>query len=599
MRIGVLFYLMLAFLSPLHAIDTDFYTYQPAPVEKESLLLSNETDLGASDKTTNIDVSETLPFFHQTTPIEEDYILSNYKLGNGSFAIVIMATHRITGEEVAVKVMTVTPKNYLTVNREALILRYLASAGNHEHLVHFRESYFYQPDKNAPKNGIMYLVMEKISGEDFFEYLVANPRMDHALATHLASQMASALRHLKKMGIAHRDLKPENMIYIPNERKIVIIDLGMGKFFNVTKTKRDTDCGSRHYAPPEIFLKGVPDLEKRDDFSAGVILYVMVTKQLPWPVPVPNDHPSYIRLLIEQIKKDNYMPIPLKKNDPSHNAFAKFIHSLLSYEENRPDLSEAGQQVLKPLKECSLQVIYQNHRTINLKAVKYILHYIAMGELGLDPQRAIRSILNGDFEFINIFYDFLAKQFPASPLLDVDFINDLKRKVPKDISRLQLVKFFIEKMDVSEERKTAALEKFVKQKSATLETFAKQKPATLPTSTAPGSRVSGSEIIFGRPRNLPDNGAPASGSLRDLFERRMTESGFDDIKLDKERLNTPRKQGKKHKKKNAKKPKAAAPKMDEQASISSTESTTSFKGLRRLLSFKRRDKYSVQDDQGN
>lgn len=401
------------------------------------------------------------PFFHRTDPIENTYEISATLLGKGSFGSVMAGRNKATGENVAIKIIEVNSKNYLKVNREPLLLRYLASAERkHDHLVQFKDSFF-KPDADKMDTGTLYLVMERVYGVDSFDFIVANSPMGADTVIHLVSQMTSALRHLKKMGIAHRDLKPENMRFVQEngDLRLKIFDFGMAKLFNLKAEKRDTDCGSPHYVPPEVFLDGVPKLEQRDSYSIGVIAYMMLTAKFPWLVYVDSERPEYGRLLVDAIRNNRFNHIKEDPENPRHNEVANFVHQLLAYEDKRPDPSVAGENLLDPMKTSSLQVVYPRVKELNLRAVKYLLAYIALEEFNVEPRFAIRSIFEGN-DFIVTFYEFLATQFPDSPVLDVEVVNEIAREAKEPPSRYLIVKFFIEKMDVSKKTQKAARRNF-------------------------------------------------------------------------------------------------------------------------------------------
>ena len=88
------------------------------------------------------------------------------------------------------------------------------------------------------------------------------------------------LEYLHENDVAHRDLKPEN-IFVCCDGKIKIGDFGLSNSL-VDGQPLLTSCGSPHYASPEI-VEGHPyDGKSIDIWSAGVILYTMVTGELPF-----------------------------------------------------------------------------------------------------------------------------------------------------------------------------------------------------------------------------------------------------------------------------------------------------------------------------
>lgn len=483
-----------------------------------------------------------IQFFHRTDPIEHDYALSRRELGKGnSSKQVILGINRHTGERVAIKEVAFDKTNYLRVNREPLLLRYLASAGKHDHIVGFVDSYVRW---NDDESGTIYLVMELIQGEDFLDYIQRKQKLSNEKAITLASQISSAIRHLQKMGIAHRDIKPDNMKITP-EGKIVILDLGMAKFFNRKKEWRDTDCGSPHYVPPEIYRDVIPDLAKRDAFSMGVTLYAMVTGRFPWYVPFSPISPIYRVRLQEEIASNRFMLIHADPGQPKQIALANYIHQLLNVETHRADPTTAGKNVLEPLKEASIQFLVPKRDVINLRAVKFILEYIKLKELAVSRRDAVRSIVESNFEFVNKFYTFLTQVLPPSPLLDIAFINDIKEKAGKNNpSRYSIVKFFVNRMDVTEMTKEAAITHFLKTKKKHQSSSQSEASSSSPIPAHKSShraQTGGSEIRIRKHNSDP---VAVGQEPSKKLVRHVTESKLIERKKRSERLKTPRKEKK-------------------------------------------------------
>jgi serine/threonine-protein kinase HSL1, negative regulator of Swe1 kinase len=108
----------------------------------------------------------------------------------------------------------------------------------------------------------------------------------------------SAIGYCHSLKICHRDLKPENILLTKND-EVKIADFGMAALHQSESHKLQTACGSPHYAAPEL-LKGKHYRgDKADVWSLGVILYAMLSAQLPF------DDPN-ISVQTERIKKGHY-----------------------------------------------------------------------------------------------------------------------------------------------------------------------------------------------------------------------------------------------------------------------------------------------------
>ena len=125
-----------------------------------------------------------------------------------------------------------------------------------------------------------YVVMEFCPNGELFSRIVASQRLPESEARTYFYHILSALAFIHKRKVAHRDLKPENIL-IDENGMAKVSDFGLSKFV-VGNGMTNTSCGSPCYAAPEV-LSGSPyDPIKADMWSCGVILYAMVTGNLPW-----------------------------------------------------------------------------------------------------------------------------------------------------------------------------------------------------------------------------------------------------------------------------------------------------------------------------
>ncbi len=148
---------------------------------------------------------------------------------------------------------------------------------------------------------IQYIVMEYIDGITLKEYIKTQGCVDWKEAVHFEAQILKALQHAHDKGIIHRDIKPQNIILLQNGN-IKVTDFGIARFARSdTRTMTEGAIGSVHYISPEQARGDVTD-EKADIYSAGVVLYEMITGK----VPFQGD--SAVSIAIMQLQKDAEMP---------------------------------------------------------------------------------------------------------------------------------------------------------------------------------------------------------------------------------------------------------------------------------------------------
>ena len=130
------------------------------------------------------------------------------------------------------------------------------------------------------ENDSYYLVMEYVDGETLKSLIRREAPLPPAKAIQLGRQIAEALEHAHENNIIHRDVKPHNIL-ITKGGRAKLTDFGIAQASASTITHTDTIVGSVHYISPEQ-AKGEPAGPKSDIYALGVVLYEMLTGQVPY-----------------------------------------------------------------------------------------------------------------------------------------------------------------------------------------------------------------------------------------------------------------------------------------------------------------------------
>lgn len=207
-----------------------------------------------------------------TTLKDMNQFIIGEKLGQGSFGMVRLAIHILSGEKVAIKILDRAKikekKDKIRIEREIEVLT---------KLIHPNIIRIYQVIQTKLSLNI---IQEYACGKDFMEYLVEKQKIDEQEACLYFQQIISALEYIHKQGIAHRDLKPENMI-LTKTNEIKVIDFGLSNTYKPGELL-STACGSPCYAAPEM-LEGKSYIGSLVDiWSAGIILYFMLCGHHPF-----------------------------------------------------------------------------------------------------------------------------------------------------------------------------------------------------------------------------------------------------------------------------------------------------------------------------
>uniref|UniRef100_A0A7S1I985 Protein kinase domain-containing protein n=1 Tax=Eutreptiella gymnastica TaxID=73025 RepID=A0A7S1I985_9EUGL len=231
-----------------------------------------------------------------------DYKLG-HELGSGTFAKVVEGTHKDTQQRVAVKIISKSKILGQTlekvVRREVDIMLKL----KHPNIVRLFE--VVQSSNN------IYMIMELVIGGDLFELVntarkTTNTGIPEDKSRNLFQQLICGLHVCHLQGIAHRDLKPENLL-VSSDGCLKIADFGLA---NIQKTNEylRTVCGTISFVAPEVLIEGSYDGFKSDIWSAGNVLFTMLSAQFAFPHPKQTE-------VVEAIKAVRYtMPPSIQPN---------------------------------------------------------------------------------------------------------------------------------------------------------------------------------------------------------------------------------------------------------------------------------------------
>ena len=156
---------------------------------------------------------------------------------------------------------------------------------------------------------IQYIVMEYIDGITLKEFIEKQGSLRWQDAIYFTIQILKGLQHAHDKGIVHRDVKPQNIMVLP-DGSIKVADFGIARFSrNEQRTITDKAIGSVHYISPEQ-ARGEKTDEKADIYSVGVMMYEMLTGQLPFEAE------SAVSVAIMQLQRDPKAPTEINPSIP-------------------------------------------------------------------------------------------------------------------------------------------------------------------------------------------------------------------------------------------------------------------------------------------
>lgn len=210
--------------------------------------------------------------------LKDSYDILN-KLGDGAFSSVYLAVHRLTGIQVAIKIIKKTSDDghgkskYSDVMREVTILKSL----NHPNIVKLFD--FFEDDSSY------YFVQELCEHGTVAQYIMEYGSSEGPEIKRIFLQLISAINYLHEVAnIIHCDIKAENVLLDYNNN-VKLADFGLA-YDQKNKDEENIDFskkikGSPAYIAPEVLLGGRNSIQS-DIWSSGVFLYFLLTGSLPF-----------------------------------------------------------------------------------------------------------------------------------------------------------------------------------------------------------------------------------------------------------------------------------------------------------------------------
>ena len=302
------------------------------------------------------------------TGIMDEYDILK-QLGKGGYGKVYRVKNKKTGEIRACKQLSKLNIDDLEkFQREISILM----KADHPNII---KLYEYFESKNN-----FYLVMEECNGGELFDKIIEHIDNDEMYtekeAAEIIMEIMSAIEYCHNNGICHRDLKPENLLYFKKgdekDNPIKIIDFGLSQKIDIKKIL-SSKVGTAYYVSPEI-LSGKYN-EKCDIWSAGVILYVLLSGDPPFNGPSDG-------VIYSKIKKMKFDYPSDKWNRISSEAKDLLNHMLVPENERYTAKQVLAHPWFKNVKEKKLEKLnfsskfFKDYNLMN-KLQKAILLFIA------------------------------------------------------------------------------------------------------------------------------------------------------------------------------------------------------------------------------
>src|SRR3712207_4815472 len=199
-------------------------------------------------------------------------------LGGGGMARVYLAHDNVLDRDVALKVM----REYFA-DDEGFVERFRREAKNAASLAHPNIVQVY--DQGRSEDGAYYIAMEYVAGGTLKDRILRDGAIEPGAATGVGSQIADALQAAHEKGVIHRDIKPQNVL-VTGTGDVKVTDFGIARAASSPLTATSAVLGTAGYMSPEQAM-GDPVGPQSDLYSLGVVLYEMLTGDLPYRAESP------------------------------------------------------------------------------------------------------------------------------------------------------------------------------------------------------------------------------------------------------------------------------------------------------------------------
>jgi len=217
---------------------------------------------------------------HKSTELYTDTYEIGKMLGKGSYGVVNLARHKSTGRRVAIKTIKIgNGETWKELKNEVNIMKSL----RHPNIVQLYETF--------STSDTLHMVMAECGGGDLSHWLkdrmkASGKMCDAEFEKNVARFVVktfSALAYMHDRNICHRDLKLDNLMLESSDpdAEVLVMDFGLGEIIQ-GKQKLEDASGTLPYMSPEVLDESIPYDYPCDIWATGVILYVLLAKELPF-----------------------------------------------------------------------------------------------------------------------------------------------------------------------------------------------------------------------------------------------------------------------------------------------------------------------------
>ena len=282
------------------------------------------------------------------TSLDERYTFLK-QAGKGTYGTTWIAIDRELNQKVAIKAISKCSTNRTSFKRE---LKYSKHLSKHSNIISTHDIAF------ETKTSYV-MVQDYAPGGDLFDAIEPELGLHESKARTYFGQIAKALEYMHAKKLVHRDLKPENVVLGDTEGTFVqLIDFGMTLR---TGTHVGRVCGSIPYTPPEI-CNASDDVgffvePSCDVWSAGVLLFCMLTGSFPWEQATMDDT-NFVEFFKWQTGRGQ---VPKMWQEFTPELLELFSKLLALNPKDRCDIGEVQKYLSEPWLHSNVEDVYMGY----------------------------------------------------------------------------------------------------------------------------------------------------------------------------------------------------------------------------------------------
>lgn len=205
-------------------------------------------------------------------------VLGQYELvdilGQGGMSVVFKGRHKMTDQEVALKILPPELAAHAQVKSRFLEEAKALAALDHPNIVHLYNF--------GQENGCFVLAMQFVQGDTWERMILGSKRLDWRVSVRITIDVLRALEYAHNRGIVHRDMKPSNVLVRKDDQSATVMDFGIAKMTTSTRlTATGQTMGTVRYMSPEQ-VRGLEVDARTDIYSLGATLYESLTGDTPF-----------------------------------------------------------------------------------------------------------------------------------------------------------------------------------------------------------------------------------------------------------------------------------------------------------------------------